>query len=83
MASGVNAEAVRIADAWHYKIQNLQTGFEKELNGLLPTLQRQGYAGEDELEAELRLSDGGIQVFFPKYHVLANVTLVESADSST
>ena len=83
MASGVNAEAVRIADAWLFEIRNLQTGFEKELNGLLPTLRRQGYAGEDELEAELRISDGGIQVFFPKYHVLANVTIVKSVESNT
>jgi hypothetical protein len=82
MASGISAEAVRMADAWHYKIRNLQVSFEKQLNELLPTLQQHGYAGEDEIEAEFRLSHAGMQVFFPKYRVLANVTLVDSAGNN-
>lgn len=82
MSSGVNAEAVLLADYWHGKIQALQGGFEKQLDALMPTLRQQGYAGEDYIEAELRLSDDGVQVFFPKYHVLANVTLIEDAAPS-
>jgi hypothetical protein len=82
MASGINAEAVRHADYWYFKIRGFQSDFEKQLTSLLPTLTQNGYAGEDEIEAELKLfSEAVAQVFFPRYHVLANVTLVQSARS--
>ena len=55
----------------------LQANFEEQLDSLLPALMQQGYAGEDKIEAELTLSEAGVQVFFPKYRVLANITLVE------
>jgi hypothetical protein len=73
MASGVNSEAVRDADYWQMEIRSFQTRFEDQLADLLPTLAQQGYAGEEELEAELRIVEIGYQVFFPKYEVLANI----------
>jgi hypothetical protein len=82
MASGINAEAVRQADYWYLKIRGFQSDFEKQLTSLLPTLTQNGYAGEGEIEAELKLfSEAFAQVFFPRYNVLANVTLVQSAPS--
>jgi len=81
MASGVNAEAVRLADFWQDKVRDIQANFEKQLDDLLPMLRQQGYAGEDEIEAELKLSEAGVQVFLPKYRVLANVTLGNSMTS--
>lgn len=83
MACGVNAEAVRLADFWQDKIRDLRTDFEKQLHAILPTLRQQGYAGDDEIEAELKLSRAGVQVFFPKYHVLANITLTGSTGPKT
>jgi hypothetical protein len=43
-------------------------------SNVVPTLEQAGYAGEQDLEAELKISDtGDHQVFFPRYHVLANL----------
>lgn len=77
MASGVNAEAVRLADFWQDRIRTIQADFERQLDDLLPTLLQQGYGGEDEIEAELKVSEVGLQVFFPKYSILATLTLVD------
>jgi hypothetical protein len=81
MASGVNAEAVKLADYFQDKIREVQANFEKQLDNLLPALKQEGFGGDDEVEAELKLSETGLQVFFPKYRVLAHVTLV--ADATT
>jgi hypothetical protein len=81
MASGITAEATFVSDRWHDKIQRLQPEFEKQLHEVLPTLTKQGYAGEDEIEAELRLSDNGVQVFFPKFGVLVNVRGLDTPTS--
>jgi hypothetical protein len=79
MASGVTAEAVWRAGYWQERIQTFQAEFEKQqLHRLLPTLSQHGYAGEDEIEAQLKLSGVCVQVFFPKYRVLVNVTLVDA-----
>ncbi len=61
MASGVNAEAVRLADYWQIKIRELQAYFERQLDSLLPTLKQQGFGGEEEVEAELKLSETGVR----------------------
>ncbi len=82
MASGVNAEAVWFADLFQESIREFQANFERQLDDLLPTLRQQGFSGEEEVEAELKLSDAGVQVFFPKYRVLANVKLIDDTTSS-
>ena len=38
--------------------------------------------GGEEVEAELKLSDAGVQVFFPKYRVLVNVKLIDDTTGS-
>lgn len=82
MASGINAAAVRQADYWYFKIRGFQSDFEKQLASLLPTLTQNGYAGEEKIKAELKFfSEAFAQVFFPRYNVLANMTLVQSAAS--
>ncbi len=74
MASGVSWEAVRLSDFWQIQIHELQSSFEKQLESLLPTLKNQGFDGEEELEAEFKIFPSGVQVFIPKYRVLAKVT---------
>jgi hypothetical protein len=69
MASGVNVEAVKLADYWKMRVQELQTAFESKLEELLPTLRERGYAEEPEIDAQLRFPDGNAHVFFPKYNV--------------
>jgi hypothetical protein len=49
MASGVSAEAVRLADFGRDRIRALQTSFELKLPELLPALAKHGYTGEDEV----------------------------------
>jgi hypothetical protein len=75
MASGVSAEAVRLADFGHDRIRALQTSFELKLPELLPTLTKHGYAGEDEVEAQLKIAVSGPQVYFPKFGVLVNLAV--------
>jgi len=82
MASGVDAEAVWLADYWQIRIQQIQADFERRLDELLPTLRQQGFCAEEEIEAEFKLSDTGMAVFFPKYSVVANLTLVDEGKSS-
>ncbi|GBQ06951.1 hypothetical protein [Acetobacter cerevisiae] len=80
VASGINLEAIRLADYWSLKIRGFQSDFEKQLTSLLPTLTQNRYAGEDTIEAELKSFSGeNAQVFLPKYDVLATVALVQSA----
>jgi hypothetical protein len=83
MASGVTFEAVQRADYWLIEIQNFQASFEKQLSELLPVLEKHGYTGHDEIEAKLQIVDIGYQVFFPKYDVVANVTLVAAPNAAT
>lgn len=78
MASGVKFESVWCADKWHDKIQSLQARFERQLGELMPTFEQRGYAGENEIEGQLKIAEAGYQVFFPKYGVLANL-LIEPA----
>jgi hypothetical protein len=73
MTSGVNWEAVWLADYWQVQIQELQANVERQLDSLLPNLRNQGFGGEEEIEAELKLSQAGAQVFLSKCRVLANV----------
>ena len=62
-----------LADYWQVQIQELQANVERQLDSLLPTLRKQGFGGEEEIEAEPKLSQAGVQVFSPNYRVLANV----------
>jgi hypothetical protein len=73
MAAGVNLETVWLADYWQVQIQELQGNVERQLDTLPPTLRKQGFGGEEKIEAELKLSQAGVQVFFQKYRALANV----------
>ena len=77
MASGVNTEAVKLADYWKMRIQGLQSDFETKLDELLPALRKNGYAEEPEIDAQLKFSKDGVQVFFPKYSVLAILSIIE------
>ena len=61
------------ADIWHSEIKSLQSSFESKLDELMPTFERQGYDGEDEIEGQLKITMAGYQVFFPKYGVLTKV----------
>lgn len=82
VASGINMEAIRLADYWFLKIRGFQSDFEKQLASILPTLTQNRYAGEGTIEAELKSFSGeNAQVFLPKYDVLAKVTLIQSARS--
>jgi hypothetical protein len=76
-ASGAKIECVMAADNWCMKIQGLQASLEKELGQLIATFEQQGYAGEDEIEGQLKITDTGYRVFFPRYSVLANLQINE------
>jgi hypothetical protein len=76
MASGVTFEAVRQGDYEQDRIRGIQASFAEKLPNMLNTLAKHGYAGEDEIEAQLRVSDEYLHIFFPKFNVLA---LVEAA----
>jgi hypothetical protein len=71
MASGVTFEAVRRGDYEQDRIRGIQASFEEKLPEMLKTLAEHGYAGEDEIEAQLRVSDEQLHILFPKYNVLA------------
>jgi hypothetical protein len=71
--SGIKFESVMCADKWHDEIQSLRARFERHLDELMPTFEQRGYAGEDEIEAQLKITETGYQVFFPKYGILANL----------
>lgn len=82
-AAGINLEAIKQADYWQDWWQTFQETFEKQsFPKLLPRLEQQGLAGEEEVEAELKLSRDGVQVFFPKYQLAANVTLIDNPPST-
>ena len=83
MASGVNAQAVREADYWWFHIRDVQINFEAQLPSLIPTLSQQGYAGEDEIDAELKIDEAGYLVLFPKYNVVAIIVIKLPPASST
>jgi hypothetical protein len=74
-ASGVKMESVICADKWHIEIQSLEGRFENQLGELMPILEQCGYGGEDEVEAELKITETGYQVLFPKYGILANLSI--------
>lgn len=64
------------ADHWHTEIQGMQANFEKmlpALTELMAALRQAGYADEEEIEAQLKISETGDQIFFPKYGVMANL----------
>jgi hypothetical protein len=73
-ASGLKMESVRRADAWRAEILELHPRVEETLPGLLPVLVQNGYAGQSEIDAELRITEGGYRAFFPRYKILANLT---------
>jgi len=75
MASGVKFESVWCADKWYDELQSLQARFESQCGELMPTFEQRGYAGEDEIEGQLKITEAGYQVFFPKYGVLANLVI--------
>ena len=70
---GTSGEAVMRADQWTYHIRGIQAGLEAKLNDLIPTLERRGYSGEQEVDVELRIFGKGYQAFFPRYGVVANL----------
>jgi hypothetical protein len=81
-AAGINFEAIKQADACVDRIQVLQDNIEDKLPEFLPLFEQRGFSGEREIEAELKLSDGGVQIFFPKYQMLAAVAFAEEPASS-
>jgi hypothetical protein len=73
--SGAKFASIQRADYWHAEIHSLQARFESQLGELMPTFEQRGYAGEDEIEAQLKITETGCQAFFPKYGVLADLRL--------
>jgi len=59
MALVLKFESVWRADNWHLKIQSLQTELENHLGQLIPTFAQRGYAAEDEIEAQLKITETG------------------------
>jgi hypothetical protein len=51
---------------------------QDRLSQLIPTLEQHGYAGEAEIEAELKITKEGYRAFFPKYRVRATLLLAET-----
>lgn len=80
--AGTSMTSALHADRWISEIRRLQSDFEANLGQVMGTLEQAGYAGEPDIEAELRISDAGdYQVFFPRYGVLANLALTEMSYS--
>lgn len=75
--SGIKSESVRDADIWACQIRSLQNGLQNQLCHLIPIFEQRGYAGEVEIEAELKITEEGYQAFFPKYGVRATLVLAE------
>lgn len=77
MASGMNAEAMRAADFWYYRLRAIQDEVQTKLETeILPSLQLNGYVDAPEVEARLQASDTGeLQVFFPAYDVIVRIHL--------
>jgi hypothetical protein len=71
--SGVKMESNIRADAWYFEIQGLHARVEKTLPELMPVLEQNGYAGEGEIEGELRITEAGYQVYYPRYKILATL----------
>ena len=61
-----NSQAVRLPKEFRFRAQEVEI-FRR---------------GGEEVEAELKLSDAGVQVFFPKYRVLVNVKLIDDTTGS-
>lgn len=79
-SAGIKSESVRDADIWATQIRALralQSGLQDRLSQLIPTLEQRGYAGEPEIEAELKITEDGYHAFFPKYRVRATLLLAE------
>lgn len=72
MASGMNAEAVRAADSWYYRLRALQDAVQAKLESeILPTLRANGYTDAEEVEARLLVTASGeLQALFPAYGVI-------------
>jgi hypothetical protein len=77
-ASGLKARSVKAADMRRAEIKYLEVNFGIQLKELIPTFEQCGYAGEDEIEGQLKITESGYQVFFEKYGVLVNL-LIEPA----
>jgi hypothetical protein len=73
--AGIKSESVTHADMWAAQIRHLQNDLQNQICQLIPTLEQRGYAGEPEIEAELKITESGYQAFFPKYRVRATLLL--------
>lgn len=83
-SAGNTLNSVEYADMCLRDIRQLQSGFEAALCQVLPALERAGYAGEQELEAELQVTECGFNVFFPRYGVrAANLKVIWTAAART
>ena len=82
-ASGINAEAIKMADYWLIKMAYYQKEVEKMLDEILPVFIKHGYSYEQNIKATLRFQKNsfGFQqpklwVFFPEYE--SNLFLYDS-----
>jgi hypothetical protein len=75
VASGLKFSSWFNADRCSIEIAALQDSVEKALPELMPVFERLGYVGEEELEAELRVTEAGYLVFYPRYSVLAHLQI--------
>ena len=72
-AAGTEVNAVTRADQFTAFLQTLQAGLEAKLDELTPVLEQRGYAGEPDVQAELRISDTGYEALFLRYGVVAHL----------
>jgi hypothetical protein len=74
-SAGTSVQSVFNAAKWTDEIRRLQSALEGQLYMIMPALERGGYSGEQDVEAELRITADGYQSFFPRYNVLANLAV--------
>lgn len=85
MASGMNAEAMRAADFWYYRLRAIQEDVQTKLEAeILPSLRANGYTDAPEVEARLRFAaPSELQAFFPYYDVIVRIQIAPSPMTTT
>jgi hypothetical protein len=72
---GLKLQSMIDADRWIDEVRRLQSGLEAHLCKVLPVLEQAGYTDEQELRAELHITNYGYQAFFPRYDVHVQINM--------
>jgi hypothetical protein len=76
--AGTKYDSVRNAVRWVTEVRHLQNILGNDPSPFMPTLIGAGYGGEEEIDAELQITeDGRYQVFFPRYQQIVILNLTE------